>query len=262
LLKFIKKRLTRIVPLYWFYTSLFLFLFLLILFPNLFGNYKMGSTEWTISSYLFFPAYNYRDMLEPILSIGWTLHYEIFFYFVFGIFLLFDKKYLLILPLIFVLFLQFNYQNYILNYYFNSIIIEFLFGLLIAVLYEKYNIKNKTFLFTSLLLGILLLLSNIFIYYNLNRFIVYGLPWSIVFISIIYLEKNYVSFKSKLIVLIGDASYSIYLSHIFTIGLVSKLISNSLLFIFCSLILSTVVGILSYLLLEKQFTKISNKVIN
>src|SRR5215467_252489 len=74
-MEFLKRRLLRIVPLYWIVTSLYLALTLLI--PEFAKGYPAG---FLIASYLFIPAARPDGVIEPLVGQGWTLNYEMLFY--------------------------------------------------------------------------------------------------------------------------------------------------------------------------------------
>ena len=85
-LNFIKRRIFRVVPLYW--TLTLLYASLLIVFPSAFQNavfdiYKL------IQSLLFIPHHNVSGDIMPVVSVGWTLNYEMYFYLCFAIALVF-----------------------------------------------------------------------------------------------------------------------------------------------------------------------------
>ncbi len=79
---FLKRRAIRIVPLYWIFTSLAAFLAALA--PNLFQT-----TVFTWPHYLQSLAFIVHEAPgggggSPLLSLGWTLNYEVYFYIVFA----------------------------------------------------------------------------------------------------------------------------------------------------------------------------------
>lgn len=89
---FLKKRIIRIVPLYWFYTSLMIAV--LLIAPQLFG--KAQADFWHfVQSYLFIPHERPAGGIRPVLSLGWTLNYEMFFYMVFAAFMFLSQKWML-----------------------------------------------------------------------------------------------------------------------------------------------------------------------
>lgn len=83
---FASKRLIRIAPMYWLATSVKLISMLII--PSMVLHAELS--PWTIiSSYAFLPSTNIEGRFEPLLGVGWTLIFEMFFYAVFtvGLFL-------------------------------------------------------------------------------------------------------------------------------------------------------------------------------
>lgn len=76
-LSFMRRRLARIVPLYWVATALVFAIALAA--PQLAGNVK---PDWLhlAHSLLFLPYGSNGDITAPILVVGWTLNFEMFFY--------------------------------------------------------------------------------------------------------------------------------------------------------------------------------------
>ena len=76
-LLFLRRRLTRIVPLYWVLTTLFLVMTLL---RRSAIHGETGGAGYILASYLFIPFARPDGLPEPALGPGWTLNYEMFFY--------------------------------------------------------------------------------------------------------------------------------------------------------------------------------------
>ncbi len=80
---FMLRRLIRIVPLYWLCANAYL------LISRQFGSAdsQIPQDGWGIvASYLFWPVDLFRDgHARPFYDLGWTLNYEMFFYFVFAL---------------------------------------------------------------------------------------------------------------------------------------------------------------------------------
>ena len=80
-LEFWRRRIVRIVPLYWLLTTL-------VVAVMLAAPQALQSTrfDWlnVLGSYLFFFAPGSSGRLEPVLVVGWTLNYEMLFYAVYG----------------------------------------------------------------------------------------------------------------------------------------------------------------------------------
>ncbi|UVK46657.1 acyltransferase [Mesorhizobium sp. AR07] len=77
---FLSRRIARIVPLYWFATTLYLGVALLA--PT-FLNQDYVNFRFVIESYLFIPASRPDGVVQPVYELGWTLNYEMLFYVLF-----------------------------------------------------------------------------------------------------------------------------------------------------------------------------------
>ncbi|WP_158933078.1 acyltransferase [Acidisphaera sp. S103] len=86
--RFLYRRLTRIVPLYWVLTTLFLATTLL---QRSAIHGETGGSAYVLASYLFIPWARPDGLVEPALGLGWTLNYEMFFYLVMTPFLLLPR---------------------------------------------------------------------------------------------------------------------------------------------------------------------------
>lgn len=273
---FMLRRLERIAPLYWFFTTLLIIIALIK--PDLFSTVNLNLSH-TISSYLFIPQYSPSEtlngMFKPVLYPGWTLNYEMAFYAVFALSLLFAEKYRLALMSLILCSVAFAGSliefDGILKFYANQILLEFLLGVILGYLFVNNLIKpNRILGLVTLAAGVILYLylSNNF---TLNRFYISGLSAALVILAALLLSTKESIKKSNWFSLMGDASYSIYLSHFFSIGLFSfvrqKLgladITNLGLIVFfitAAMIFSTLVGVVVYKLIEKPINlKLRNK---
>lgn len=76
--EFLRRRLVRIVPLYWLVTTLFLALLAVATWK---GGDRFPDAAAILASYAFLPADTYGDgRLFPVFDLGWTLNYEMLFY--------------------------------------------------------------------------------------------------------------------------------------------------------------------------------------
>ena len=76
--EYLRARLTRVAPPYWFYTTLMALA--LLAAPGAADSAAL-SARTAAYSYLFFPGW--EEVVRPLLSLGWTLNYEVFFYLLF-----------------------------------------------------------------------------------------------------------------------------------------------------------------------------------
>lgn len=79
---FTMRRLVRIVPLYWMATTLKVIA--LLLAAGVILHSVLDGKEVALS-YFFLPSRNVDGAVEPLLGVGWTLMYEMFFYLIFAI---------------------------------------------------------------------------------------------------------------------------------------------------------------------------------
>ncbi len=78
---FLRRRVERVAPLYWLATTAKLALAVLV--PSLARHTRPGWAN-TVCSYLFLPAANAAGEIRPVLPVGWTLSFEMLFYLVFA----------------------------------------------------------------------------------------------------------------------------------------------------------------------------------
>ena len=128
---FLQKRLIRIVPLYWLLTF---FMFAIIyVYPALsIGSEPVPSQ--LVRSLFFIPFMNSRGFDGPILGVGWTLNYEMFFYVIFLAAMLICHRHRALLAAavctgLVLLGALVRPENFYLRYYTNSFLLEFVMGI-------------------------------------------------------------------------------------------------------------------------------------
>lgn len=267
-LNFLKKRIVRVVPLYWILTSVTAFL--LFFYPSIFGGGKVFDAHHVFASYIFIPAYNSIGLPLPILGPGWSLNYEFYFYVLFSIFLLFPKRYFV--PSLTVLFLFSCLSGFIVNdnpilwMVTNPILFEFLFGIYIANLFSKGKLKNYII---PLAFGVALVLINIYIRFDMQyRLFSYGVTSALLLMGVLaYENKIGIRNPNKFLLFLANISYSLYLSHVFSYKIILKLIPSNIITSFPDtiailvIIFSVVIAYIIYVLIEKPVNKILKKVL-
>jgi exopolysaccharide production protein ExoZ len=86
---FMRRRIIRIVPLYWLVTTFALVGILVA--PNL-SKAPPGDPLYVVASYLFWPYMRLTGDIRPLATPGWTLNLEMLFYVVFATSLLFRRR--------------------------------------------------------------------------------------------------------------------------------------------------------------------------
>lgn len=161
-----------------------------------------------IKSMFFVPYVNSAGHYQPILNVGWTLNYEIYFYLIFGLCLMSSQKWAPLLCSVAVLVLTFVARlspNGVAAFYGHDYVLNFVGG--IAVYYLSVWIKPSKL---SLSLAAVIIVA-----YPLQGFLlphVMGFPEALV-LSVIIAEKYRPVLKSRAVMLLGASSYAIYLSH-------------------------------------------------
>ena len=208
-ISFYKKRVIRIVPLYYLLT-----LGWMIIGGTFFTYFSGDLLDRFIHSILFLPQ---KDTF-PVLYLGWSLNYEMFFYLIFGISLLFkENRYFFIIGffiLSYLIGLFFKFENAFykmatdfLNFYFIS-------GIILALLLHKFTLSRKAAL--SLCTGGILLFSFYFFRQNIEIGEFVSLIIITFFVlSFLILDFNFQLKGNRFFVFLGDISYSLYLSHPF-----------------------------------------------
>lgn len=215
---FLLKRFIRIYPAYW--------LVLLTLLPVFFFKpewafFGQGEKPSLLLSFLLLP-----QQTPPILSVAWTLVFEIYFYLIFAATLFLNPiKQLLALTIFFMgcVFtgLFFETDHYLFRFITSDSLLEFLAGMLLASLwpfFPKLKIMIPVFLF--LLFGWLVLHAE----HGPTRFINLGIPAILLFIVLLFIEKTHLTISKRFAVFIGGISYALYLVHVPIIAGLPKLL--------------------------------------
>lgn len=274
---YIQKRVIRIYPIYWVYT-------LIVLLGNTILWSFMGKTfiSWLdlnniniIKVFMLIPT-NTTLSEMPILPVAWTLSYEMLFYLAFSLLILLKPKYSYPLLGVWVILIFLNlfgfieYQSIQLNFLLNSKILEFFLGGIIAYglrHYSTYRIKKYWSIILTLISIILLGGSwvnayNNYVFFAHNDVLTFGVPFALLIFSAVFCEPNTEQSFSKIkrvFIYLGDASYSIYLTHFILLLPFSKFKSvDSIYIFFVAVFISLSMGCILYSYVEKLLLRIIN----
>jgi exopolysaccharide production protein ExoZ len=268
-------RLIRIAPLYWIAMLPVIVLFFAGL-PD--GGVSQLTPEAIVQDFLFIPHVRGDGDVHPLLNVGWTLTYEMFFYLLFGLtFVLRSQiRSLVVLSAVFLgawlLSLLDPKLPYALQWYAQPITLEFAGGGLLALLYNRLARLPKDPVryagFALMGLGLLALFIGAMIggepmgEPTAFRTLLYGPPAMAIVAGALMLETSGVVFRSNSLLLLGDASYSIYLVHTlvlvyaaqiyaawFTHSAIVSAVIGSL-----AVIIAIAAGLLAHVLIEKPLT--------
>ena len=256
---FMKRRLLRIVPLYWFYTLLKAALLLAL--PALATRSSLTPGHFT-ASLMFIPAMSPWGLIEPTLPVGWTLNFEMLFYAVFALALALGAARIKFCLLIFMLlFLSARYfpDSVALTFYGRSLVFEFILGACIAHLFLHHRTMAPP-------VGLLAVMAGMVFMFGIDwgvgadRLITWGGGAAVAVLGAVWLEPWTARVQATArLSFLGDASYSIYLSHTFVVPAVVLMLKrlgvlDSLVIVLTVALAVIVSGCLAYVWLERPMT--------
>jgi exopolysaccharide production protein ExoZ len=268
--EFIWSRITRIYPIYWLYTSLFILAISLV--PQ---NVGLGFPPPVsiLKSYLLWP-----DSAAPLLTVGWSLVFEMYFYVVLTLAMAAALPLRLALPIwagVTLLFELCNWRHTPVTLLIGSpLTFEFIAGAVVGfIVLDGHNSYRRIALgagVVGLILG--------FVRYVLHAppndtslitVVSLGLPFSFILYAGLSFESMGRWPTSRSLVLLGDASYSTYLSHVIVLSLLGRMFSyvpfsgwaSEIAFDSFCVALANLVGIGSYLWLERPSLKLCRALI-
>jgi exopolysaccharide production protein ExoZ len=254
--EFVRRRVIRIVPLYWIATALALALG--ALHATVFPPFDV------LKSLLFIPFSNpvYGNEIWPVLVPGWTLNYEMFFYLLFAIGLACSRPVAFTAVAILALAASgfvFDFKGAILASYTSPLLLEFLAGVVLGKLFLHYDFSRA---WPLLPIGLACIFAQIG---GLPDIIGAGLPAVAIVAGALALEKR--TSEWAIPKLLGDASYSLYLFHIPFISVLYTVFRRLpltgwvqfLALMACALVGSAVLSVVIYRYLEKPLTRALNR---
>lgn len=232
---FFRKRIIRIIPLYYIMT-IGTYLLLLIL-PGMFEQTK-ANPVFLVKSLLFIPFDIGNGILQPLMRIGWTVNCEMFFYLVFFIAFHINQKYRglvcsAILSLVVVFAQVFPVSFAPLNFYGNPVMLEFVLGIICYYICQKlyeWRCQNKLsaiFAPLSLLIAFILFCLLIITMPSINilgfrRLLFWGFPGMLLVLC--FFLFGLFSTVPRFTVLLGNMSFSIYLVHYYPIMFLDRVV--------------------------------------
>jgi exopolysaccharide production protein ExoZ len=212
-------RIVRIVPLYWIFTTVYVAAALIT--PESFYVVHLEAAH-ILKSYLFVPAVHPNlGLIAPVYTLGWTLNYEMFFYLLFG-FCLFVPwprlRFALLAAALLILVacgLLLQPSGAIGRTYTDPILLEFLAGVMLAIL-SPLLMRGGMVAGLMLIAAAILWVAVMYGYgFAPERIVSHGIPAVTAVAGALMIEPVVRRRPSRLWLMLGDASYSIYLAHPF-----------------------------------------------
>ncbi|NVO12916.1 MAG: acyltransferase [Rhodoplanes sp.] len=229
-MEFFAHRVTRIYPLYWFYSLMVLVVFLIR--PSWVNN-AQGNQVDLLASFMLLPL---PQGQMPLLAVGWSLIHEMYFYVAFGLLLLVPRRFLG--HMLVAWFgavcawraFDVTSESATIQLVFHPLTLEFIAGALIG---RAYLSQQGRFPKTAIVVGLAFwcLAYGVFsqtVGYGMEavewrRVVVFGIPASLIVYGAVILERDGRHVLPKWMMRIGDWSYSIYLSHLLAISALGRL---------------------------------------
>jgi exopolysaccharide production protein ExoZ len=207
-IRFLTRRLARIAPPYWLTTAIAIPVMSL---PNDWGA--------LFASYLFIPYRAASGHITPIYGVGWTLNFEMYFYVLFAVTIFLRRNLAvtaLCLTLCVIVLLGYLLQPTpaSLQFWSDPIILEFVLGMILAVLYIE-GIQLPTPVRICLVVAGVVTIG----FFNTRmppsgyRVVQWGIPAALIFAgTVLGREINFGRLGAPVRIL-GDSSYALYLTH-------------------------------------------------
>ncbi len=262
---FLQRRIARILPLYWATTLLFLCVSTLL--PGALNSAAPGMAE-ILASFAFLPWMRSDGLLVPVYSLGWTLNYEIFFYAVFAVALASRSRAVpmlvaLMIGALVVAGLLLRPTAAPLVVWTSPLMLEFLFGVALGVMRLR-GVALPAWLRALLFAAGAALLAGDVLAAWAGRAVAWGLPAALLMAGVVLGPEPRLNGRlARLAVLLGDASYALYLLHPFAVraarlgwGKLHLLPLGAAGFIACCLLLACLLAVAVHRLFERPMTRL------
>ena len=226
--RFLERRAIRLLPLYWIMTTVSA---LELLWLNVHPVWRTHGENYPHFTSLFFLRslslipFDHEGSTDPLLAVGWTLSFEVLFYLLFALALsLRMKPVRFLVPAIFLLIFAGYFHKGtwpVFTLLANSLLLEFLAGVLVGeAIMRGFRLRERWGL---ALMGIglfLLLLPRTEL--PAHRTLKWGVPAMMIVFGLASIEDRFGGRWPRWTLLLGDASYSLYLSHVLIFHLVCR----------------------------------------
>lgn len=265
--EFLKRRFMRVAPPYWILTLLMVAVASAI--PSLFRTLIVTPTT-LVQSLLFIPHFSasFPNKVYPLLVPGWTLDMEMFFYSMFAISLFLQERQRLATLAVTVVALAATglffgpFGSAVAKTYTSPLLLEFAAGAIIGRWWIGGKMRLPVAASLLLMIGgaVLMVVREGDPPYRFTQVIAAS------FIVVGALNSRFHNWDNRVLRELGDSSYSLYLSHVFTLGVlrvgwtkilpVTSTLSGAVAFMIISLVVCAIVGVLMYHWLEVPLSRV------
>lgn len=230
---FLRRRLIRIVPPYWIMT---LFVFVLAWkLPRMTGTTPVTPKD-LLESLLFIPFLKVNGTYHPVLFVGWTLNYEMVFYMAIAAALLISRKWAIWIASAAVIVIQATLHSIdasspILHFYGDPLMLEFPLGVLAFHSVKRIPVEAAIRLRPISGLAAVSAVLTLVLYQAFRApvpaqdWLRFALLSFALILSSALLSKGDWDTRLSFVVVIGDASYILYLLHPYCLNVIGRLLA-------------------------------------
>jgi exopolysaccharide production protein ExoZ len=260
---FLRRRVERIVPLY--AVVIVAVTVLALLWPAVFGTAGWYTPRHILKSLAFV---SFTDGEMPVVYVGWSLEYEMYFYLVVGLLMALVTRVWRTVVLLFSLVVitgQFagvatalgNYAFFI-----NPLLLEFVAGVVVGHIFVKGR-PDWLMVVAVACASVAVLAAD-----PSNRAVVCGIPAACLVAGGAYLSRRRVrpSWLERAMARLGDASYSIYLAQVQTVSFTCSLVASvvpaisPLLLVFAVCCVVVMLGLLMNVAIERPVLALCRRI--
>ncbi len=259
---FLKKRIARVVPLYWLLTTAMVVL--LVAAPSLLQSTRFDPAH-IVASYLFVAWPNPVEGagLKPVMIPGWTLNYEMAFYGLLAVSLALRARWrapLVIGVLSLLACFSLAPLPPILQFYASPFMAEMALGVALAIAMKR--VPERWFRYggaAALIGGGLLVLGGAVIdAEGHGRLLLFAVPTAVMIAGLVALERDGGLANIPVLKALGDASYPLYMIHPVLLSAMAQAwraagltTLSPWLYVAASLVMTSLVGWLAHVTLER-----------
>lgn len=228
---YLRRRVIRIVPLYWAMTTLMIAV--VVLLPDSVDTATSDPGQW-LASYFFIPYQRLSDgMIRPVLGLGWSLQYEMFFYCLFALGLFLPRRFAIpfVSALVFITWFsghEASAAGTFLKFISHPIIFEFVGGMFLGWAFVSGMRLPKWVCLLAGVSGLVLLFAapSFDDMVDMSRHLHYGVPSVLILTAAIMFAGSEDFRVGRLPLEAGETSYATYLTHPFVLGGMSLIASR------------------------------------
>ena len=219
---FALNRVIRIVPLYWLLTIAVFAVALVV--PAVVQGTRTDPVE-LVKSLLFIPFLKSSGIVQPVLFLGWTLNLEMMFYAIFALALFIRPVAVRVGAAVTALgaMVAAGYAlapaNPVARFVLDPILLEFAYGMVLGLLYHRglFARFSSVAAVALMVVGTLAFLATGLVEYDVSRAYLPGVPAAFVVAGALAMEARGLRYAGAWTMMLGAASYSLYLSHPFVV---------------------------------------------